>query len=108
VENIIEDNTMERHPVEEGVPQGSPVSPILFGICTSGLIKRVEEDEAEGQGISFLDERGMVATGRNDNQVVMILERCAAMSIEWAGRRGLQFDTAKTQAAQFPLRQGHK
>ena len=39
VEIIIESNAMERHPVEAGVPQGSPVSPILFAICTSGLIK---------------------------------------------------------------------
>jgi hypothetical protein len=39
VEMIIEGNAMERHPVEAGVPQGSPVSPILFAIYTSGLIK---------------------------------------------------------------------
>jgi len=42
VEMIIEGNAMERHPVEAGVPQGSPVSPILFAIYTSGLIKWVE------------------------------------------------------------------
>jgi len=43
VEMVIEGNAMERHPVESGVPQGSPVSPILFVIYTSGLIKWVEE-----------------------------------------------------------------
>jgi len=43
VETIIEGNAMERHPVKRGVPEGSPVSPILFAIYTSGLIKWVEE-----------------------------------------------------------------
>jgi len=49
-----------------------------------------------------------VATGSDVNQVVTILERCAAMSIQWASRRGLQFDTAKTEAALFTRRRGHK
>ena len=35
VELIIEGNAIERHLVEAGVPQGSPVSPILFAIYTS-------------------------------------------------------------------------
>ena len=34
VEMIIEGTAMERHPVEAGVPQGSPVSLILFAIYT--------------------------------------------------------------------------
>jgi len=34
VEMIFEGNAIERHPVEAGVPQGSPVSPILFAILT--------------------------------------------------------------------------
>jgi hypothetical protein len=105
---IIEGNAMERHPVEAGVPQGSPVSPILFAIYTSGLIKWVEEYVSEAQGLSFVDDLGWVATGSNVNHVVSILERCAAMSIEWVRRRGLQFDTARTEAALFTRRRGHR
>jgi hypothetical protein len=101
---IIEGNAMERHPVEAGVPQGSAVSPIVFAIYTSGLIKWVEEYVSEAEGLSFVDDLGWVATGSDVNQVVMMLERCAAKSIEWAGRRGLQFDTAKTEAALFTRR----
>jgi len=108
VEMIIESNAMERHPVEAGVPQGSPVSPILFAIYNSGLIKWVEQYVSEAKGLSFVDVLGWVATGSDVNQVVMILERCAVKSIEWAGRRGLQFDTAKMAAALFTRRRGHK
>jgi hypothetical protein len=39
VEMVIEGNVRQSHPVEAGVPQGSPVSPILFAIHTAGLIK---------------------------------------------------------------------
>jgi len=62
VEIQIEGNGMERHPVEADTPQGSLVSPILFAIYTSGLIKWVEERVAGAEGLSFVDIVGWVAT----------------------------------------------
>ena len=84
------------------------MSPILFAIYTSGLIKWVEEYVSEAEGLYFVDDLCWVGTGSDVNHVVSILERCAAKSIEWASRRGLQFDTAKTEAALFTRRQGHR
>jgi len=104
VEVIIEGNAMERQPVEAGIPRGSPVSPFLFAIYTSGLIKWVEEYVSAAKGLSFVDDHGWVATGRDVNQGITTLERWAAKSIEWASRRGLQFDTAKSEAALFTRR----
>jgi len=40
--------------------------------------------------------------------VVEKLEACAADSIEWASRRDVQFDTAKTEAPLFESSKGHK
>jgi len=48
-EMIIECNAMEKHTVEAGVPQGSPVSPILFATFTSELIKWVDDYMSEGK-----------------------------------------------------------
>jgi len=107
VELVIEGNVLQSHPVEAGVPQGSPVSPILFAIHTAGLIKWVEE-RVQAEGLSYVDDLGWVATGKEVNQVVEKLEACAAESIEWASRRYLQFDTAKTEVALFTRRRGHK
>jgi hypothetical protein len=104
---VIEGNTMETHPGEEGVPQGSPVSLILFAIYTSGLIKWVEKYVSEAERLPVVDDLGWVATGSNVKHVVSQLERCAAKSIEWASRRGLHLDTAKTEAALFTHRGGH-
>jgi len=108
VEMIIECNVMERQTEEEGVPQSSPVSPSIFVIYTSGIIKWVEEYVSEAQGLSGLDHLGWVATRCDVNHVITISERCAAKSIDWASRRGVQFDTAKTEAALFTRRPGHR
>jgi len=107
VEMVIEGNVLQSHPVEAGGPQGSLVSPILFAIHTAGLITWVEE-RVQAERLSCLDDLGWVATGKDVNQVVERLEACAAESIEWANRRDLQVDTAKTEAALFTCRRGHK
>jgi len=105
---VTEGNAMESHPVEPGVPQCSPVSPILFAIYTSGLIKWVEEYVSEAEGLAFGHDLSWVATGNDVNHVVSVLGRCAAKPIEWASRRGLQFDTAKAEAVLFTPRWGHR
>ena len=79
---IIEGNALERHPVGARVPQGSPLSPTLFAIYTSRLIKWEEEYVSDAEGLSFVDDHGWVATGNDVNHVVSILERCAPKSIE--------------------------
>ena len=86
VEMVIEGEVLHSHSVDAGVPQGSPVSPILFAIHTTGLTKWVEERVHGVEGLSFVDDLGWVATGKDENQVVRKLEACAAQSIEWASR----------------------
>jgi hypothetical protein len=108
VEMIIEGNAMERHPVEAVVPQGSLMSPIDFAIYTSGLIKSVEENVPQAERLFVVDVPGLVVTGNHDDHVVSILERCATKSIEWASRRGLQFDTSMTEAALFTRSHGDR
>jgi len=51
--------------VQTGVPQGSPVSPVLFVIYLSGLFGEVEEKEGdcESEGISFVDDVAWVVEG---------------------------------------------
>jgi len=83
VEMIIERNVMQRHPVEAGVPQGSPMSPIIFAIYTSGLINWVEE-YVSAEGLSCVDDLGRVETGSDVNLLVMTLDRSAEQTIERA------------------------
>jgi len=80
VEVVIEGNVLQSHPVEAGVPQGSQVSPILFAIHPAGLIEWVDE-RVQAEGLSFVDDLGWIATGKDVNQVVRKLKACAAESI---------------------------
>jgi hypothetical protein len=63
---IIEGNAMGRHPGEEGVPQGLPMSPILFVSYTSGLIKCVVQ-YISAKVVSFVNNPGCMATGSDIN-----------------------------------------
>jgi hypothetical protein len=84
VEITIEGYVKESQSVDVGVPHRSPVSLILFAIYTSGLIMWGEEYESELEGLSFVDDLDGVETGSDIHYVLLILERCAAMSIQRA------------------------
>jgi len=53
--------------VETGVPQVSPVSPVLFIIYLSGLFGQVEkkEEECGSEGISFVNDVAWVVEGED-------------------------------------------
>ena len=86
MEFIFEGNAMETHPVEARVLQGSPVSPILCAINTSGLIKWIEEYVSEAEGLFFVDDFCWVVTSSDVNHLLTRHERCSAKSTEWACR----------------------
>jgi len=89
--------------VETGVPQGSPVSPVLFVIYLSGLFGQVEkkQEECGSEGISFVDDVAWVAEGEDVGECTQRLERCAAETTIWAKKNACQFDIEKTEAMLF-------
>jgi len=84
------------------------MSPILSAIYTSGLIKWVEEKVSGIEGISFVDNVEWMATRSDVIEVVRTLESGTRESLNWAERRELEFHSAKTEAAHFTRRRGHK
>jgi hypothetical protein len=55
VEVVIDSNVLQSHHVEAGVPQGSPISPIVLAIHTAGLIQWVEE-RVQAKVLSIVDD----------------------------------------------------
>jgi len=55
-----------------------------------------------------VDDVGWVAMGNDDNQVMRKLEACRRESIVWAERWEMKVDSAKSEAAHFTSRRGHK
>jgi len=84
--------------VETGVPQGSPVAPILFTAYLSGIFDRVEAACPSIQGLSFVDDVAWWAEGKSKKEVAEALGRVAGVAMDWAGTNGVTFDHAKTEA----------
>ena len=51
--------------VETGIPQGSPVSPILFLIYIRFLFKRLRKEHPQLKFPSYIDDLAIVAEGRD-------------------------------------------
>jgi len=96
--------------VETGIPQGSPVSPVLFVTYLSGLISDVEkeEEQCESKGISFVDDVEWVVERPVVGECTQRLERCAAGAQKWAKENACQFDIEKTEAILFSPRRGNR
>jgi len=96
--------------VETGVPQGSPVSPVLFVIYLSGLFGRVEEKDEEcgSEGISFVDDVAWVVEGEDVGECTQRLEGCAKEAQIWAKENACQFDIEKTEVILFTRKRSNK
>ena len=87
--------------VETGIPQGSPVSPILFLIYISGVFEQVEKELPEIVSLSFVDDLGFIASGTSVKEIAKALEKVGNLIVEWGGRNAVTYDTAKTELVLF-------
>jgi len=84
--------------VDTGIPQGSPVSPILFTVYLSGLFGYVEERVPGVKALSFVGDVAWTTEGETEDGISETLEQAAAAAQEWAEANAVTFDTQKTEA----------
>ncbi|ODM14623.1 hypothetical protein SI65_09968 [Aspergillus cristatus] len=103
------DNTQcPAHPINSGVPQGSPVSPILFIIYLSGVFDAIERRVNGIQCLSFADDIGLLAPGYSVREVCKKLQEAAKVAIEWGHGNVVQFDAGKTEAVLLTRKRGRE
>jgi hypothetical protein len=83
-----------------GVPQGSPLSPILFLLYTASLYTQLK-DHMGIVTIGFADDLNLLAIGKNTLETRNHLEGAWQTCLEWARTRGMEFAPEKSELLHF-------
>lgn len=96
--------------IENGTPQGSVISPVLFNILVNGMFSRVGK---EIRYSLFADDGALWKRGRNLSYIFDQIQTALKKVVEWANDWGFKLSTEKTKYMVFgykrkmPLQQLH-
>ncbi|PNP37022.1 hypothetical protein TGAMA5MH_11082 [Trichoderma gamsii] len=80
-----------------GTPQGSPISPIIFMLYLSPLLRLGNEDRRFG----YADDVSTLATGTTPASVAQRLQKEINLSLNWGAANMISFDPAKAELILF-------
>lgn len=84
--------------LENGVPQGSVLSPTLFNIAINDIIQKIE---APVHSTLFADDLAIFVKCKNANSGETILQETVNKISTWSQQNGFRFSTDKTKAVHF-------
>jgi hypothetical protein len=88
--------------VPTGLPQGSPLSPILFLLFAAELLFQFEEGPVRGSG--FVDDTNLITFSASAQQNCRALEWAHDKCLYWARRHGVHFSPDKYKLVHFTHR----
>ena len=81
VELVIDGYINPKHKIETGIPQCSPVSPILFLIYISGVFFQVESRLLQISCLSFMDDLRFLVAGHSVLEIKKSLEKAEKIAL---------------------------
>lgn len=99
-------HTGEWMDVDGGIPQGSPVSPILFLYFIAPLLEDLQGD-GDTLGIGFIDDTNLVTWGASAQQNCRTLAAAHEKCLRWAVDSGAKFAPEKYQLIHFTRNRRH-
>jgi len=87
-------------PIRAGVPQGSPLSPVLFLLYIATLYEELQK--ATGiLVVGYADDTNLMSTARDARENCRRFEKAWKICLSWAERHGMKFNTTKTELIHF-------
>ncbi|KAF4421507.1 putative RNA-directed DNA polymerase from transposon X-element [Colletotrichum fructicola] len=87
------------------IPQGSPLSPILFALFAAPILDILQRQNLGRSrillGLSYVDDTYIMVCTDDWEKNCRILEECHQKIVDWATPRGLRFDPAKYNVMHF-------
>ncbi|KAJ6436788.1 reverse transcriptase [Purpureocillium lavendulum] len=86
-------------PVQTAIPQGSPVSPMLYLFYNADLVAKCNTPETESVG--YIDDVSILAVGDSAARNCKTLKIMHHKAQDWARKHGSQFSPAKYELVHF-------
>src|ERR1700710_85700 len=99
---VFDGNIESFKPINTGIPQGSPISPILFLIYIQDLFK-----SNSIKFLSYMDDISLIVSSKSFKQNIKILEQETKVLFELGTKYVIKFDIDKTELIHFGKSQLH-
>jgi hypothetical protein len=84
-----------------GIPQGSPLSPVLFLFFISELLEKFQTTQGNKLAFGFIDDTNIIAWSGSARENCRTLERAHEECEKWANRHGARFSPEKYKLIHF-------
>ena len=100
---VINGKESEKFRINAGLPQGSPLSPILFLLYIEELLSLANRPNQGVHTIGFVDDLNLLAYSKSTEQNCATLSKIHERCIGWAKRHGMKFAPHKYELIHFTI-----